>query len=103
CFYGIDFADRAELIANGLSTDEICRSIDADSLAFVELDALIGASGVQADNLCRACFDGIYPIDLPDDEDIHLLEGSQSVDRQSGAAAEPAPTQGAPTTVEVNP
>ena len=24
CFYGIDFATRAELIANGLSTDEIC-------------------------------------------------------------------------------
>ena len=33
CFYGIDFATRAELIANGLENDEIRRSIDADSLA----------------------------------------------------------------------
>ena len=32
CFYGIDFATRAELIANGLSSDEICSSIGADSL-----------------------------------------------------------------------
>ena len=32
CFYGIDFASRAELIANGISVDEICRSIGADSL-----------------------------------------------------------------------
>ncbi|PZM50142.1 amidophosphoribosyltransferase, partial [Salmonella enterica subsp. enterica serovar Derby] len=29
CFYGIDFATRAELIAPGLSIDEICRSIGA--------------------------------------------------------------------------
>ena len=40
CFYGIDFASRAELIANGISVDEICRSIGADSLAYVELDEL---------------------------------------------------------------
>ena len=32
CFYGIDFATRAELIANGMSAEEICRSIGADSL-----------------------------------------------------------------------
>src|SRR6267154_524549 len=29
CFYGIDFATRAELIANGLSTDEIAASLGA--------------------------------------------------------------------------
>ncbi|MGH3473798.1 MAG: amidophosphoribosyltransferase, partial [Aeromicrobium sp.] len=34
CFYGIDFASRAELIANGISVDEIRRSIGADSLAY---------------------------------------------------------------------
>ena len=76
CFYGIDFASRAELIANGISVDEICRSIGADSLAFVTLDQLIEATNVPKDNLCRACFDGIYPIALPEDELIgkHLLE-----------------------------
>src|SRR5699024_11201741 len=73
CFYGIDFASRAELIANGLSTDEICRSIDADTLAFVDLDALVDASGVPAPNLCRECFDGIYPIELPADGATQLL------------------------------
>jgi amidophosphoribosyltransferase len=76
CFYGIDFASRAELIANGISVDEICRSIGADSLAYVELDQLIEATNVPKDNLCRACFDGIYPIPLPEDDLIgkHLLE-----------------------------
>jgi len=76
CFYGIDFASRAELIANGASIDEICRSIGADSLAYVELDELIDATNIAKDNLCRACFDGIYPVALPEDDLIgkYLLE-----------------------------
>jgi amidophosphoribosyltransferase len=76
CFYGIDFASRAELIANGLSTDEICRSIDADSLGYISLDALVEATEVPKPNLCRACFDGVYPVELPDPEHLgkHLLE-----------------------------
>jgi len=72
CFYGIDFATRAELIANGLSVDEICASIGADSLAFVELDALIEATRVPKDNLCRACFDGVYPVELSEEHKVNL-------------------------------
>ena len=77
CFYGIDFASRAELIANGLSVEEICTSIGADSLAYVDLDELIEATTVEKDKLCRACFDGVYPIALPEPELLgkHVLEG----------------------------
>jgi amidophosphoribosyltransferase len=66
CFYGIDFATRAELIANGLTTDEICTSIDADSLGYISLEGLIAATAVSAASLCHACFDGIYPAGVPD-------------------------------------
>ncbi len=66
CFYGIDFATRAELIANGLAVDEICRSLSADSLAYVSLDGLVAATGRGKENLCRACFDGEYPTTVPD-------------------------------------
>src|SRR5699024_1644038 len=38
CFYGIDFATRAELIANGLTTNEICDNLGADSLGYISLD-----------------------------------------------------------------
>lgn len=65
CFYGIDFSTRAELIAPGLSVDDICRSIGADSLGFVSLEGLTEATQVPAENLCRACFDGRYPIAIP--------------------------------------
>jgi len=64
CFYGIDFASRAELIANGLNTDEICRSIGADSLGYVSLEGLVAATQIRADRLCSACFDGHYPVDI---------------------------------------
>ena len=77
CFYGIDFATRAELIANGLTIDEIRQSIGADSLSFISLDALIESTNVAKDRLCRACFDGIYPVELPDEAKLgkHVLEG----------------------------
>ena len=76
CFYGIDFATRAELIANGLSTEEICSSIGADSLAYISLEELVEATTVPTDDLCRACFDGVYPVPLPEPELLgkHLLE-----------------------------
>ena len=77
CFYGIDFATRAELIANGLDIDGIRRSIGADSLGYVSLDGLVAATEQPKTRLCRACFDGEYPIELPAGDLIgkHVLEG----------------------------
>jgi amidophosphoribosyltransferase len=76
CFYGIDFATRAELIANGLSVEEIAHSLGADSLGYISLDGMIESTTIAADRLCRACFDGVYPVELPDPERLgkHLLE-----------------------------
>ena len=68
CFYGIDFATRAELIASGLEVDEICTSIGADSLGYVSLEGLVEATTIPSERLCRACFDGVYPVPLPEPE-----------------------------------
>ncbi|MHA6512531.1 amidophosphoribosyltransferase [Tessaracoccus sp. Z1128] len=65
CFYGIDFATRAELIAPGLTVEEIRRSLGADSLGYISLDGLTEATLVPAQHLCRACFDGQYPVAIP--------------------------------------
>jgi amidophosphoribosyltransferase len=67
CFYGIDFATRAELIASGLEVEEIRRSIGADSLGYVSAEGLIDATHVPAEKLCTACFTGQYPIAIPTD------------------------------------
>ena len=65
CFYGIDFATRAELIATGMSVEEIGQSIGADSLGFLSVEGMVAASGQKADDLCLACFTGDYPIPPP--------------------------------------
>jgi amidophosphoribosyltransferase len=76
CFYGIDFATRAELIANGLEVDEIASSVGADSLGYLSLEGMVEATGNPKDRLCMACFTGTYPIELPDESLLgkHLLE-----------------------------
>jgi len=76
CFYGIDFATRAELIAGHLSPGEICASIGADSLGYVSLAGLIEATTLPESRLCRACFDGQYPVPVADDDrGKHVLDG----------------------------
>ncbi|MCT9934095.1 amidophosphoribosyltransferase [Planotetraspora sp. A-T 1434] len=67
CFYGIDFATRAELIAGSLSVEEIRGSLGADSLGYISLEGLTRATTIKADRLCRACFDGQYPIAIDQD------------------------------------
>src|ERR671913_413649 len=86
CFYGIDFASRAELIANGLDVDGVRRSIGADSLGYVSLEGLVAATEQPKSRLCRACFDGEYPIPLPAPELVgkHVLEG---IERSVAGAA----------------
>jgi amidophosphoribosyltransferase len=75
CFYGIDFATRAELIAGGLSAEEIRVSIGADTLGYMSLEGLIASTTLPADRLCRACFDGDYPLGVASQEQgKHLLE-----------------------------
>jgi amidophosphoribosyltransferase len=80
CFYGIDFATRAELIANGLDVDEVAASVGADSLGYISLGGMVEATGRPADDLCLACFTGQYPVALPDESLLgkHLLEVSLS-------------------------
>jgi amidophosphoribosyltransferase len=76
CFYGIDFATRAELIATGLGVDDVRTSIGADSLGYISLEGMIEATRQPRERLCTACFTGSYPVPLPDADLLgkHALE-----------------------------
>jgi amidophosphoribosyltransferase len=70
CFYGIDFATPAELIANAVeSEDEVLEAvrhaIGADTLSYISQQGMVAATEQPASRLCTACFDGNYPIELP--------------------------------------
>jgi len=67
CFYGIDFASRAELVASGLAVEEVRASIGADSLGHISMAGMVEATEQPTDRLCTACFSGSYPAGLPDD------------------------------------
>ncbi len=83
CFFGIDFASRAELIAGSLSVEEIRDSIGADSLGFVSLNGLIEATTLPSSTLCRACFDGDYPIPVSESEQGKYLLESTAAGRRA--------------------
>ncbi len=91
CFYGIDFASRAELIANGLDAQAIGASLGADTLGYISLEGMIEATEQPAAQLCAACFTGHYPIELPPADRIGktLLEQNEL---PLGAPADNLPT-----------
>ncbi len=79
CFYGIDFATRAELIATGLAVEDVRASIGADSLGYISLEGMVAATRQPPSRLCTACFTGQYPIPLSDETRLgkHNLEQPQ--------------------------
>ena len=65
CFYGIDLADPAEMIAHDKAVDEIRDYIGATSLAYLSHDGLVAATRRPQNELCRACLTGNYPTAVP--------------------------------------
>lgn len=65
CFYGIDMAERSELVAAGRTPQEIAELTGADTLEYLSLPGLQRALGRPGDAFCRACLTGDYPIPLP--------------------------------------
>ena len=60
CYYGTDVPSSHQLIASGHSADEICERIGADSLAYLNVRDFKSMVGELP--LCKACFDGKYPV-----------------------------------------
>jgi len=65
CFYGIDLADPAEMIASTKSVDEVRESIGATSLAYLSLEGLEQSTRRPSSQLCRACLTRDYPTEVP--------------------------------------
>ena len=66
CFYGMDTGTHAELLAANLTMEEIREYLGVNSIAYLELDRLIDATGASGAGFCTACLDGRYPVEIPD-------------------------------------
>jgi amidophosphoribosyltransferase len=79
CFYGIDMSTRQELVASDLSVEEVRAFIGADSLGYLSLAGMVESAGTPKEDFCRACFDGEYPIPIPDQAGKFVLEEQLSL------------------------
>src|SRR5882762_8287909 len=66
CFFGVDMAQRSELIGARLDVEGIRRHIGADTLGYLSLDGMVNATGGTREEHCTACFTGDYlvPVQL---------------------------------------
>jgi len=78
CYYGIDFPDRKDLIANQMTKEEIKRYLGADSLGYLDVDSMVRACGLKANQFCLACFTGDYPVRFNSELDKLAMENRKS-------------------------
>ena len=76
CHYGIDFSTRGELIAARKSIEELRDFLGLDTLHYLSLEGLLESTGVAnpEDNFCKACFDGVYPVEFDENISKNCLE-----------------------------
>lgn len=77
CFYGMDTGDRSTLLAAGRSVEEVAEFLGVDSLAYLDLERLIKATGASADGFCTACLSGSYPTEVPVADAKFVLEDAR--------------------------
>ncbi len=63
CYYGIDTAEREQLIATQMDVKGICKHVGADSLYYLSEAGL--KKVLEEKSGCMACFNGQYPTDVP--------------------------------------
>lgn len=74
CFFGIDTPNRKQLVGSSKSDEEVRELIGADSLGYISVKGLLGSVGKTNANMCTACFDGDYPMDVPEEVNKLMFE-----------------------------
>ncbi len=76
CFFGIDFAEPSQLVANGREVEDIRRLLGVDSLHYLSLEGMLEAAATPehpAEHFCTACYSGEYRIPIPEEVGKHVL------------------------------
>ena len=80
CYFGIDTPERKELVGAVKTVDEICQMIGADSLGYISVEGLMKSVHKSEKDLCVACFNGNYPIDVPKSASKFMFETNKAVE-----------------------
>jgi amidophosphoribosyltransferase len=88
CFYGIDFPDPEKLLANQLSLDQIREYLGCDSIGYLDVPAMVRATGQKENQFCLACFNADYPVPVDPNLDKHVMERRSHRPNLLGSTAE---------------
>jgi amidophosphoribosyltransferase len=74
CYYGIDFPDPKNLLANQFTQEEISRYLGVDSIGYLDMEGMVRATGLPKNEFCLACFNGQYPVPIDPELDKFIIE-----------------------------
>ncbi len=74
CFYGIDFPDPKNLLANQFKAEEMAEYLGVDSIGYLDIDGMVRATGLPMNEFCLACFNGQYPVPIDRELDKFIIE-----------------------------
>ena len=87
CYYGIDFPDPKNLLANQFKPEEMAEYLGVDSIGYLDIDGMIRATGLPKNEFCLACFNGEYPVPIDRELDKFIIERRSA---RSRSLSEPA-------------
>ena len=74
CYFGTDVPNRDALIAADRTSEEIAEEIKADSVGFLSHESLTRILGEAGCPICKGCFTGEYPIEIPDERERDVYQ-----------------------------
>jgi amidophosphoribosyltransferase len=86
CYYGIDFPDPKNLLANQFKAAEMAEYLGVDSIGYLDIDGMVRATGLPMNEFCLACFNGQYPVPIDRELDKFIIERRSA---RSRALSEP--------------
>ncbi len=78
CYYGIDFPNPKDLIANEYSMEDLAAYLGADSVGYLDIEGMVRATRLPKESFCLACFTGEYPIPFDTSFDKFMMEEQEN-------------------------
>ena len=77
CYFGVDFANKEQLIANGRTITQIEEFLGVDSLYYLSLEGMLACMKQPKEHYCTACWTGQYRLDPTKPETGPITETGQ--------------------------
>jgi amidophosphoribosyltransferase len=87
CYYGIDFPDPKNLLANQFAPEEMSKYLGVDSIGYLDIAGMVRATGLPMNEFCLACFNGDYPVPTDPELDKFIIERRKARSRLLSEAA----------------